>query len=268
VLFFCSRSLGFCLSLSPPRIFNPLLVFQIGAHVLIFLFSSFWFSCTDLSSADFVILLTGPSLPFCFTTEILPLESRFTARIFPSMSGFCLARSGPTQVFYSRMAQKFSHCRPTLSTDKISLCCRFLSPCLGFATAWGSCSWDSIFATGHRSIPAWFFARACMCDFASCSSRSALQDVWLLALCPSSHSCEQSCLLLWFFRVGIKFRSKILVFPIACGFLQVEAALALEPSDQKALVFLILLMLFWWFLGHVRKVFGELCEKQWIASFV
>lgn len=57
----------------PPQIFSPLLVFQIGAHV--FLFSHFWFSRTDLSSADFVILLTGPSPLIRFIAEILPPES-------------------------------------------------------------------------------------------------------------------------------------------------------------------------------------------------
>jgi hypothetical protein len=39
-------------------------------------------------------------------------------------------------------------------------------------------------------------------------------------------------------------------------------SIALESSDQKTFIFLVLVVFLWWFLKYVRKLFSEMCERQ------
>jgi hypothetical protein len=39
------------------------------------------------------------------------------------------------------------------------------------------------------------------------------------------------------------------------------AGLVLEPSDQRARVFLVSIALSWWFFEHARQMFDEMCKR-------
>jgi hypothetical protein len=41
----------------------------------------------------------------------------------------------------------------------------------------------------------------------------------------------------------------------------VEAGFALESSDQKTRVFLVLVVLLCWVFGHAHQVFGDMCVR-------
>jgi hypothetical protein len=43
-----------------------------------------------------------------------------------------------------------------------------------------------------------------------------------------------------------------------CGLLQVRVGVILDPPDQKAQVFVVIIVLTWWFFEHVRKIFDEI----------
>jgi hypothetical protein len=47
----------------------------------------------------------------------------------------------------------------------------------------------------------------------------------------------------------------------------VEAGLALAPLDQKALIILVLVVLLWWFLRHVCKMFNEILVNEKVLSW-